>query len=171
MVKATGICAALGFALLWGCDADESDDAPDDTGAVTAGAEVELLRRLPMEVSGGIAEARRALLKEPGEFETLWKRATSHVTPAPRPPAVDFAKEMVAVLALGKKPTGGWSAEIVGARERGGRLVLLYAEHAPAEGAAVTEGVTAPWHAVVLARSDLPVEWQEYRAPAPPPRK
>jgi hypothetical protein len=82
---------------------------------------------------------------------------------------VDFSKEMVAFAALGTKPSGGWSVEIVGARAEGGKLVVLYAERGPAKGAPAATVMTSPWHAAVLAKSDLPIEWTRYAPPAVPP--
>ncbi len=64
---------------------------------------------------------------------------------------------MAAVIFLGEKNTGGYGAEIIGARVREGRLVIDYREISPAPDAMVTQALTSPWAVVILPRSELPM--------------
>jgi hypothetical protein len=153
----------LAAALLAGCG--EEAGAPEGAGGAAEGEEVALLRSFPASPSGGILEAGRRLVRDAGDWERTWALANQHFAPVPKAPPVDFGKEMVAVASLGEKRTGGHSVQIVGARSAGGKLRILYAERAPAPGAVEIQVITRPWHAVVLPRSELPVEWVRYEAP------
>ena len=160
MVKSAAILAAA-VLLFAGCGKEPADDAPAADGAEV----VEFLRKYPPSTGGGLSAPARTVVRDPVIWADLWARANAHIAPVPKAPAVDFTKEMVALAALGERRTAGFSVEIVGARKEGGRLVLLVAEREPAKDAVVAAATTAPWHAVVLAKGDLPVEWRKYEAP------
>jgi hypothetical protein len=143
--------------------------APVAEPGTDAAAAAAILRKIPPSTVGGPAGPARRLVKDAKEWEGLWKQVTSHRTPASKAPHVDFSKEMVAFTALGSKPVAGWAVEIVGSRVEGGKLVVLYSETEPAE--KTGPGRSSPWHAVVFAKSDLPVEWTKYEAPKVAPAK
>jgi hypothetical protein len=159
VIRAAALAAALALA---GC----GEKAPAPPAGTPAGEEdaAAILRKFPAATSGGFAEPARTVIRDAAAWEAAWKKGNAHRSPVPKAPPVDFAKEMVAVAALGTKPTGGWSVEIVGARVESGGLKILWAERGPGDGPAAAV-ITEPWHAVVLHRSDLPVEWVAYVAP------
>jgi hypothetical protein len=125
-------------------------------------AEAPFLRTFPASTGGGPADPIRTVVRDPAAWAELWAKANAHVTPVPKAPAVDFSKEMVAFAGLGPKPTTGYSVEIVGVSKESGKLVLLLIEREPLKSLPVAAAATSPWHAVVLAKSDLAVEWQKY---------
>jgi hypothetical protein len=161
------LAAALAVA---GC-AEEAGTEGTGTG-VTAGDEVAILRAFPPSTSGGYDAEAREVHRDAPSWAEAWKRANAHMAPVPAAPAVDFSKEMVALAALGRKPSAGYGVEIVGVRKAGGKVRILFALHEPPPGAMAATVLTNPWHAVVLPRGDEPVEWVRYEAPsAPPPGK
>ena len=161
--------ALLAAALGLGACGDSEEAAGAGAGAGVPGeGENVLVRAFPPGVSGGYATAAREVIRGAPQWAEAWKRANSHMAPVPRAPAVDFTKEMVALAALGEKPSGGHGIEIVAAWRTGGKLRILVATRAPAEGQASIAMMTRPWHAVVLPKSDEPVEWADHAPPAPP---
>jgi hypothetical protein len=153
--------AILLFAVA-GCR-EETTTSPAATGdAAEVGDEVSILRKFPPSASGGYAAAAQEIHRDAASFAAAWKKANAHLAPIPAPPAVDFAKEMVALVALGQKTNGGWSVEIVGLRKTESGLRVLYAVRQPAPGAMTAAVMTNPWHAVVLMRHDGAVEWSKY---------
>ena len=80
------------------------------------------------------------------EWATLWNQ---HAGERPRP-SVDFVREMVVGVFLGSRPTGGFSIEVVGAREEGGALVVQYRETRPPPGSVAAQILTSPYHLVTL---------------------
>ncbi len=157
------VAALLAAALSSGCS--EPAPAPATAPVEEVGDEVAILRRLPPEGSGGITEPTRTVVRDAATLDALWRRASSHRAPVPPPPTVDFAKEMVAFVSLGTRPSAGHGIEIVGARDDGGKTVLLILEHKPAQGAMSAAVVTHPWHMVILPRRTGEVEWVDYVPP------
>jgi hypothetical protein len=166
--RGTALAVALAASLsASGCG---EEPGPEPASGAPAGEEVGVLRAFPPSPSGGYATASQEVLRDPAAWAAAWKRANAHQAPVPAAPAVDFGKEMVALAALGERPSAGFGIEIVGARREGGSLRILYSVTEPAPGGMSATVMTQPWHAVVLPRSDGPVEWVKYAAPttAPP---
>jgi protease stability complex PrcB-like protein len=168
-IAAILLAAAIAAA---GCREEPAPPAPSAPEEdATAGEEVGILRAFPPSTSGGHAAPAREILRDAPSWAAAWKRANAHMAPIPAAPEVDFSKEMVALAALGEKPSAGFGVEIVGARLAEGKLRILYAEHEAPPGGMAATVITHPWHAVVIARTDDPVEWVRYAAPTPAPPK
>jgi len=148
-----------------GCSKAEEPAAGDGAAGEIPGDEVHLVRTFPPSTSGGLPAPARTVVRDAAAWAALWAKANANMAPVPKEPAVDFAKEMVAVAALGERRSAGYSVEIVGARRDAGTIRILVAEREPPAGAVVAQVITAPWHAVVLPRSDDPVLWEKYEAP------
>ena len=173
MVTAAARAALVAILLLAaaGCRDDAAAPAPApgaDPAAV--GDEISILRKFPPSASGGYAAPAQEIHRDSASFATAWKRANAHMAPVPAAPAVDFSKEMVALVALGQKPNSGFTVEIVGIRRTESALRILFAAREPAPGTMSAAVMTNPWHAVVLPRDDGPIEWTPYAAPGATPK-
>ena len=93
-----------------------------------------------------IDRSQQRTARSAGEWATLWNQ---HAGERPRPP-VDFAREMVVGVFLGSRPTGGFSIDVVGAREEGGALVVQYRETRPPPRSVAAQILTSPYHIVTL---------------------
>src|SRR5688500_14003106 len=109
-----------------------------------------------------IEESREAIARTPAEWQSLWKAHGG----AESVPAVDFAKELVAAIFLGTRPTGGYRVEITAARREGQSLVLDYLERRPGADAIVSQALTSPFHIVRLPKHDGPVTFRSVSPPA-----
>jgi hypothetical protein len=118
------------------------------------GDRVEILQQWSGQNGGGAAPAVRAL-RTIEEWSVFWKQVERE---APVPP--NFTRHMAVVISLGEKRTGGFSAQVIGARHQNGKLVIDYREISPPPGMMVTQALTAPWTAALIPRSDLPVSGQ-----------
>ncbi|MBI4055241.1 MAG: protease complex subunit PrcB family protein [Elusimicrobia bacterium] len=113
-----------------------------------------------------VMEWRRTVCqqKEPAEFvardESSWRKLWGLVS-SEALPEVNFSKQMAVGIFLGIRNTGGYSVEITGVREEGGRLVVLYKEKKPSPEAFVTQALTAPCHLQVVPRSELPLVFRK----------
>jgi len=96
----------------------------------------------------GVREPRQLVLRSQAEWKILWGQHVSvDANPTP-PPAIDFAKELVAAVFLGEKPTGGYDTAISRAQRSDDAVVIYYRERIPAPGALVTQSLTQPFHIV-----------------------
>ena len=87
-----------------------------------------------------IDRAEQAVARTPAEWETLWRRHAQ----GRAAPAVDFSKSMVVAVFLGSRPSGGYTAQITGARLDNGVLIVQWSESAPARGQMAAQVMTAP---------------------------
>lgn len=90
----------------------------------------------------------------------LWKAFWSHISRDPAP-EVDFAKEMVAVVFLGLRPTGGYQARITGHTLGRTDLVVTYTETPPAPGRTPPQERTAPFALRLIPKTSKPVRFQK----------
>ena len=87
-----------------------------------------------------IDRAEQVVARTAAEWETLWRRHA----PGRTAPSVDFARSMVVAVFLGTRPSGGYAAQITGARIEDGVMVVRWAEVAPAPGQMAAQVMTAP---------------------------
>ena len=100
------------------------------------------------------------VVRSAAEWDVLWKAHAG----AQAAPAVDLAKNVVAAVFIGTRPTGGYSVEITGTRRDGDALVIEYVQRAPGRGDIVSQALTSPFHIVSLPRHDGPVRFEQRNA-------
>jgi hypothetical protein len=99
----------------------------------------------------GIIEFSQVVVRNQADWTALWKKhASVQSNPAPLP-AVDFTKEAVVAVFLGKRPTGGHEVEIVSVEQTADSLSVSYVERQPPPGSIVTQAFTQPFHIVRLS--------------------
>jgi hypothetical protein len=90
----------------------------------------------------GIDSARQVTVRTPEAWAALWREHA----PDRAVPQVDFAREMVVGVFLGSRPTAGFGVEIVGTRQEGGALIVMYRETSPGRDSITAQILTAPYH-------------------------
>jgi hypothetical protein len=103
---------------------------------------------------------RRAILTA-GEWEAFWLAFHGPLEPKPDAPVIDFSRQMVLVAAMGERATGGYQIAIESVYRAAGKLLVRVEETAPGAGCILTQALTAPVTAVVVARSEEAVEFQD----------
>ena len=114
------------------------------------------MRLLDRGTHSNIDEARQVVVRDAAGWGTLWKQ---HAGDRPMP-AVDFAREAVAAVFLGTRPTGGFGVEIVGAGQKGGAFVVQYRETKPGGDAIAAQVITSPFLLVAMPRVDGDVKFE-----------
>lgn len=66
---------------------------------------------------------------------------------------VDLSTHDIVIVGLGEQPTGGYSVEITAIQQVGDKLYAQIKTTTPAPDAAVTEAMTHPWAAAVIANT------------------
>jgi hypothetical protein len=102
--------------------------------------------------------AKQEIARDVEKWQSLWKMMRGKSIPLPEPPEVDFQKHMVIGVFMGSRPTGGYSVHI-SRIVKNDKLIVSVRETAPDPGDPVTTALTAPYHVVVVPRSDKPVEF------------
>ena len=138
----------MAFAVVVGC-------------ATATGASPPSIRSLAKGGFSGIQKAKQEVIKDRAAWEKLWTEHNKSTKSASRAPDVDFSKEMVIVVTMGTKRTGGYSVEIVSAEPAGEKLKVSVKQTSPAPGAMTIQALTAPFHFVAVPRSDLEPEFVE----------
>jgi hypothetical protein len=89
---------------------------------------------------------RQVTVRDRDEWASLW-RAHAPRRPAP---AVDFSHEMVVGVFMGTRPTAGFAIAIVGYRDSGNDVIVLYREMAPSPDTITAQVIVSPYHLVVI---------------------
>ncbi len=114
------------------------------------------LQNLLKGYSSGVREPLKIVIQTQDQWNSLWKRHSSMQAISSPAPQVDFATEMVAVIFLGEKRTGGYEVEITKAERNDSTLYLYYRERSPSPGGVVAQVMTQPYHVVKLAKQNVP---------------
>jgi hypothetical protein len=113
---------------------------------------------------GGITERRRAVIRTEDEWRAAWALITSHVSPRPPLPAVDFGRDIILLAAMGTRPTGGYAIDIAPVYQQDGELYAVVQETSPGSACPTTQALTHPLRVVLVARTDAPVHFVEHTA-------
>jgi hypothetical protein len=74
--------------------------------------------------------------------------------PVMSPPIVDFSTEIVVLIDLGGRPTGGYSVDVVRATATGQNLKIDWVETRPGANCVVTTALTRPFVFAAVSRRD-----------------
>ncbi len=136
---------------------------------VNCDAESLPLRKIAKGALSGIAEARQEVIKDQAAWERWWTKHAVKGNSLETIPTIDFSKEMVIAVTMGRRNTGGHSIEITTAETAGQQLKISVRRTSPPPGAMVMQALTAPFHFVSVPKSDLPPEFVEVKPPAKMP--
>jgi len=134
----------LGGLPLGACGSSSHPEAPReavtgvDSGAVLLHASY-----------SGFSESDRLVVRDSAHWAGVWATAFARQTPVPPLPAVDFARDMVVVAALGARPGGGHDIAIEGVAPEVGGAAVFVATTAPGDDCVTTAAITEP---VVMLR-------------------
>jgi len=114
------------------------------------------LRLLDRGDQSNVDEARQVVVRTAAAWTALWRQ---HAPDRPRP-AVDFARDMVAGVFLGSRPSAGFAIDVVSARDEHGDVVVRYRETSPRSGAVTAQVITSAYCIVALPRRDGEVRFE-----------
>ncbi len=117
------------------------------------------LRTLAKGHQSGVTKSGERVVRTQAVWEKLWAEHVSIQEPKPPAPKVDFAREMVLVAAMGRKPTAGYAIEITGVKRQGKTLVVSVRHSAPPPGAIALQVITNPVHFIAVPRSDAALKY------------
>lgn len=127
-------------------------------------------RSLTHDTDSGIKGMQRVVLDTQAAYEAQWARHAESPNPKGAPPAVDFATERVALVALGEKGSGCHDIRVENVTRAGGRVVVhvaIFDGEAPGYGC--TANMVQPIHFVAFRDHDGVVEFEERTVRPPEP--
>ena len=117
------------------------------------------VRSLDQGGQSEIEVQRQVTVRDRDGWASLWR------THAPRrpAPAVDFSREMVVGVFMGTRPTAGFAVDIVGYRESGNDVIVLYRETVPSRDTITAQVIVSPYHLVVIPRRTGTVSFEKLK--------
>jgi hypothetical protein len=128
-------------------------------GIILHAAEPERLKTIDKGAFSGIQEPLRVVVTNKTQRAELWTKHIARKQPKAPPPDVDFEKESVIFVALGRKNTGGYSIEITDVRHSGKKTEVVVATRQPKEGGFNIQALTAPFHIVEVPKIEGSVKF------------
>jgi hypothetical protein len=147
-----------------GCDPGAQDPSPVQNGNDVATQHQSYTRLLQTQNSGYTEPAER-VLRDQAAYAQAW--LTIHEGLAEDPPAVDFRREMVVLLALGERPTGGFTTQLEEFVREGDDARVRYSIAAPGRECMTTQAMTAPVDLVRVPRVEGAVGFERRQVVRP----
>lgn len=107
-------------------------------------------RELDRGDQSNMDDGLQTVARTAAEWNALWRR---HAPDRPQP-KVDFAREMVAAVFMGSRPSAGFAITIIGTKEDAGGLVVEYRETRPGRDTLSAQVITSAYAIVALPRRD-----------------
>ncbi len=119
---------------------------PAAAGDVSAQQPVAVMREVASGTQGPAVPVE-ALVRTREELVAVW--------PGPGPvPEVDFQREMVVVIALGSRPTGGYAVRLASLLMFQDSIVVRYEELRPGPTCMTTQALTYPYYVAAVPRGE-----------------
>lgn len=110
-----------------------------------------------------IVEPLQAVIKEGDSWKQMWDKIHCKViSPVPPLPEIDFSREMLVVVGLGARSSGGYGIVIHSAFEKDGKLAIIVRKLKPGKNCFTTQALTQPVDIVRLPKTDKQVEFREF---------
>ena len=148
------LCSILAtLMLLASADAADHHDSPETT-------KPEKIRTLAKGGFSGFQEPAQIVVTNAAQFAEVWKKHSAIQSPVKPPPKVDFEKETVLFVALGRKNSGGHAVEIAAIKPSDEKTEVLLKVRAPRPGGIQLQAITAPFHMAAVPKIEGPVKFK-----------
>jgi|CXWL01.1.fsa_nt_gi hypothetical protein len=111
-------------------------------------------------LSSTFEEAGQFIARDESTWRDLWQRVHGRSRPVPPLPTVDFGQEMIAVAAMGRRPSGGYAIRLELAYREGPTTVIVVRQEQPGRGCIVPSALTYPVDIARLPISPDPVTFK-----------
>lgn len=147
------LCSILCTLMLLGsADAADADDRRDTE-------KPEKIRTLAKGGFSGFQEPAKIVITNATQFAEVWKKHSAIQSPVKPLPKVDFDKETVLFVALGRRNSGGHAVEIADIKPSEEKTEVLLKVRAPRPGGIQLQAITAPFHLAAVPKIEGPVKF------------
>ncbi|MFD0862410.1 protease complex subunit PrcB family protein [Sungkyunkwania multivorans] len=116
---------------------------------------------LVQDASGGPVEPQILVIKEPKALQDFYIKINMTRRPGYPLPNIDFDKEMVVILCMGQKNTGGYSIDIDSVEELEGTRRIWVRENGPGPNDMATMALTEPFCIVKMTATDKKIVFEK----------
>ncbi len=139
---------------------------PEDRAPTTAATEpvpVTRLRTEPVSFMGtsGLRTAQRTVIGDETAWRAAWSVLWTGAVPVPTLPLVDFAREVIVLVALGERPTGGYQIFVDSATTGVGGTVVYVRTVSPGARCGRFQVLTQPVDLARLHRMQGPLTFRD----------
>jgi hypothetical protein len=111
----------------------------------------------------GVTKATQQVIRDAKTWKMVWAKIHAKVSPKPKLPEFDFTKQMVLIVFMGEKRTGGHSITIKQVLDKGKVLQADVVSKSPPPGGFSIQVLTQPYSLVLIAKSDKKVQFKELK--------
>lgn len=108
-----------------------------------------------------LRQPEQLVIRDQAAWVDAWASLWPAFAPIPAPPNVDFSSEMIVFVALGERPTGGYSIVVDSAGTSARGVTVWIGSSAPGPHCFTTQAFTQPVDIARLPRIDAPVHFVE----------
>jgi len=109
----------------------------------------------------GLGDSVRLVVRDSRQWGEYWRRINSPFFPPPAQPPIDFAREMVVVAALGRRPSLGYDIVIDSAARDSAGIAVYLRRSNPGARCPLPAALTQPVDLARMPASDLPLRFTE----------
>lgn len=143
-------------------NANNATPTPNPAGADVSGASQPIERLLAAQ-HGGPQAPTEQVIRDRAAFARAWAALHADAPAAPLP-SVDFARQMVLVVGLGERTTGGHAVRVDAVAAEGTGAVVRYTTSAPGADCMTTQVITSPVEVVSVPRVAGEVRFERRQA-------
>lgn len=108
-----------------------------------------------------LRQPERLVIRDQAAWIDAWASLWPALAPIPAPPNVDFNREMIVFVALGERPTGGYSILVDSAAANAAGVTVWIGSSSPGPHCGTTQAFTQPVDIARLPRIDAAVHFVE----------
>lgn len=108
-----------------------------------------------------LRQPERLVIRNQAAWVSAWASLWPTFAPIPAPPNVDFNSEMIVFVALGERPTGGYTILVDSAGASANGVTVWIGTSSPGLHCVTTQALTQPVDIARLPRTDAPVHFEE----------
>lgn len=118
---------------------------------------------IPIELqsgnNGGFKEKSNQIISDQKEFSKIWDQAFVNYMNKESAPEVDFTKNIVLLIALGEKTSGGHTIKVNSIVESNENTIVNILETCPGKGCMTTESITYSYQIVQIEKPNKPIQF------------
>ena len=108
-----------------------------------------------------VRQPEQLVIRDQAAWVKAWASLWPSLAPIPAPPNVDFSREMIVFVALGERPTGGYTILVDSAGANAAGVTVWIGTLSPGPHCGTTQALTQPVDIARLPRQDASVQFVE----------